>query len=53
MDIAENVDLRLHSTMRLGGTARYLAEAESEKTVKELVRWAQSKKNTVFDNWSG
>jgi len=44
MDIAENVDLRLHSTMRLGGTARYLAEAESEKTVKELVRWAQSKK---------
>jgi UDP-N-acetylmuramate dehydrogenase len=29
--------------MRLGGNARYLAEAQSEKDVEELVSWAKSK----------
>ncbi len=40
MHILENVDLRLHSTMRLGGQARYLAEAHSEDDVQKLADWA-------------
>jgi UDP-N-acetylmuramate dehydrogenase len=41
--ILENVDLRLYSTMRLGGKARYLAEAHSEADVEELVKFAKDK----------
>jgi UDP-N-acetylmuramate dehydrogenase len=44
MNIAENVSLSGHSTMRLGGPARYLAEANSAQEVKELVDWAKSQK---------
>lgn len=43
MHILENVDLRLHSTMRLGGQARYLAEAATEDEIKDLVDWASQK----------
>lgn len=43
MHILENVDLRLYSTMRLGGQARYLAEVRSEQDVKELIDWAKQK----------
>jgi UDP-N-acetylmuramate dehydrogenase len=43
MDIQENVSLSAHSTMRLGGNARYLAEASSEKDIEELVAWARLK----------
>jgi UDP-N-acetylmuramate dehydrogenase len=43
MDIQENVSLANHSTMRLGGTARYLADATQEDDIKELVSWAKSK----------
>jgi UDP-N-acetylmuramate dehydrogenase len=43
MDIQENVSLSSHSTMRLGGNARYLAEANSEKDIEELVAWARLK----------
>jgi UDP-N-acetylmuramate dehydrogenase len=43
MDIQENVSLSAHSTMRLGGNARYLAEANSEKDIEELVAWARLK----------
>jgi len=43
MDIAENVDLRAHSTMRLGGKARYLAEARNDQDIAELVEWAKQK----------
>jgi len=43
VNILENVDLRLHSTMRLGGKARYLADAKTEGEVKELVEWAKHK----------
>jgi UDP-N-acetylmuramate dehydrogenase len=42
MNITENVSLTAHSTMRLGGNARYLAEAASEIEVQDLVTWAQS-----------
>jgi UDP-N-acetylmuramate dehydrogenase len=43
MDIQENISLGSHSTMRLGGNARYLSEAHSEKDVEELVSWAKLK----------
>ena len=43
MDIAENVSLANHSTMRLGGNARYLAEAASDEAVADLVRWAKER----------
>lgn len=41
MHILENVDLRLYSTMRLGGRARWLAEAHNPEDVKSLVAWAK------------
>ena len=44
MNIAENVSLASHSTMRLGGPARYLAEAGSDEEVAELVSWAKNHK---------
>jgi UDP-N-acetylmuramate dehydrogenase len=43
MDIQENVSLIKYSTMRLGGVARFLAEAQSEQDIEELVAWAKSK----------
>ncbi|MBI4033812.1 UDP-N-acetylmuramate dehydrogenase [Candidatus Saccharibacteria bacterium] len=43
MNILENVDLRLYSTMKLGGRARWLAEARKEQDVKELIDWAKQK----------
>lgn len=43
MNIQENVDLSAHSTMRLGGKARWLAEVSSEEEVRELVEWAKAK----------
>ncbi|HEY5550006.1 MAG TPA: UDP-N-acetylmuramate dehydrogenase [Candidatus Saccharimonadales bacterium] len=43
MNILENVDLRLYSTMRLGGRARWLAEARKDDDVKDLVDWAKQK----------
>jgi UDP-N-acetylmuramate dehydrogenase len=42
MNIQQNVPLSDHSTMRLGGLARYLAEASLENEVEELVGWAKS-----------
>jgi UDP-N-acetylmuramate dehydrogenase len=41
MDVKENVSLTAHSTMRLGGNARYLAEATSDEDVEELASWAE------------
>lgn len=43
MNIQENVSLAAHSTMRLGGKARYLVEVNSDQQVKEAVEWATSK----------
>jgi UDP-N-acetylmuramate dehydrogenase len=43
MNIQENVSLADHSTMRLGGNARYLADAVTEEDVEQLVSWAKSK----------
>ena len=43
MDIQENVSLADYSTMRLGGPARYLAEAGSDEDVQRLVQWAKQR----------
>jgi UDP-N-acetylmuramate dehydrogenase len=43
MDIQENASLAAHSTMRLGGKARYLAEAVNEDELANLVSWAREK----------
>ncbi|MBI2588922.1 UDP-N-acetylmuramate dehydrogenase [Candidatus Saccharibacteria bacterium] len=48
MNIQENVDLKAHSTMRLGGKAHYLAEADSETRVKNLVNWANTRNLPVI-----
>ena len=42
VNIKENVSLAPHSTMRLGGNARYLAEVKSQTELQELVDWAHS-----------
>jgi UDP-N-acetylmuramate dehydrogenase len=44
MSIKENVSLTGYSTMKLGGRARYLAEAGTRQDIKELVNWATQKK---------
>ena len=43
MDLQENVDLRAHSTMRLGGRARWLATVTAEEQLPRLVELARSK----------
>lgn len=40
MQIQQNISLKNYSTMRLGGTAAYLSEAESRTEISELVAWA-------------
>ena len=40
MTIQENVALAGYSTMRLGGTARYVAEITSRADIEEAVAWA-------------
>jgi len=41
MNIAENVSLAEHSTMRLGGNARYLTIVESETELQQALGWAR------------
>ncbi|HET9721641.1 MAG TPA: UDP-N-acetylmuramate dehydrogenase [Candidatus Saccharimonadales bacterium] len=43
MKIKENISLAAYSTMRLGGPARYLAEAKNKQDVQELFSWAQAR----------
>lgn len=40
MDIAHNVSLAEHSTMRLGGSAQHLVEVSDRNQVKEALAWA-------------
>lgn len=53
MNIKENVDLSAHSTMRLGGKARYLAEATSEQDVAQLAGWAHEHNLPIITVGSG
>lgn len=43
MHIQENVSLAAHSTMRLGGLARYLCVATSRSELPEMVAWAKER----------
>lgn len=40
MNILQNVPLALHSTMRLGGNAAYLAEVSDRRELQEALEWA-------------
>jgi UDP-N-acetylmuramate dehydrogenase len=42
MSVAENVSLAGYSTMRLGGQARYLADAKNAEEVGQLANWAKT-----------
>lgn len=42
VQILENIPLKDHSTMRLGGTARYAVEVTSRQDVAEAAAWAES-----------
>lgn len=42
MHILKNVSLKPYSTMRLGGTAKYLAIVSSAAKISEFVEWAES-----------
>ncbi len=47
MDIKQNVSLRDHSTMRLGGNAAYLVEVKTRQEVEQAARWAKEKQLPV------
>jgi UDP-N-acetylmuramate dehydrogenase len=48
MDIRQNVSLRDHSTMRLGGTAAYLVDVHNRFDVPKLVTWAEERNLPVM-----
>jgi UDP-N-acetylmuramate dehydrogenase len=48
MKIRENVCLAPYTTLKVGGAARYFAEATNEDEVIEAVRWAHERKLPVF-----
>lgn len=48
MDIRSNVSLRDHSTMRLGGTAAYLADVTSRRELQEALAWAEARQLPVL-----
>ncbi len=41
MDIQQNISLKNYSTMRLGGNAKYLAEANSKSDLINYLNWAK------------
>jgi len=48
VQIVENIELKEHSTMRLGGKARYAAEITSRNDITEAIAWAQSRQMPVL-----
>ena len=42
MDIQENISLQTHSTMRLGGVARYLVTVSDRQQIAEAYGWAKT-----------
>ncbi len=48
MNILQNVPLKLHSTMRLGGTAAYLAEIHDRNELTEALEWAEQRNLAVM-----
>ena len=48
MDPKQNVSLRDHSTMRLGGAAAYLCDVHDRNEVEQAVQWASDKNLPVI-----
>lgn len=48
VNIQENVSLTDHSTMRLGGAARYLAQIDNEDQIPELATWAREQRLPII-----
>jgi UDP-N-acetylmuramate dehydrogenase len=53
MNILENVSLKLYSTMRLGGTARYLCTAKTKTEVRQAEEWAEKRQLPIVMIGSG
>jgi UDP-N-acetylmuramate dehydrogenase len=53
MNVQENVLLSEHSTMRLGGPARYLADITDRFQIAEAVAWAQERSLPIMMIGSG
>ncbi len=53
MTIQQNVSLKDHSTMRLGGTAAYLCEVTDRADVKEAYEWAKAQNLPIITIGSG
>jgi len=48
MDILQNVPLKLHSTMRLGGNAAYLCDIHDRRELQEALGWASQNQLPVI-----
>ena len=48
MQLFEDVSLKDHSTMRLGGDARYLTTVNSQDELAEAVKWAQENQQPIL-----
>jgi UDP-N-acetylmuramate dehydrogenase len=53
MNIQQNVSLKLHSTMRLGGNAAYYTEVSDRHELQEVMQWADQYKLPVIMIGSG
>jgi UDP-N-acetylmuramate dehydrogenase len=53
MDIKQNVSLKEHSTMQLGGKAAYSTEVTSREELQEAIEWAEQKGVPVMTIGSG
>ncbi len=53
MQIQQDVSLREHSTMRLGGKAAFLVDISSRQDLEEALRWAEERKLPVMMIGSG
>jgi UDP-N-acetylmuramate dehydrogenase len=48
MQMLQNVPLKLHSTMRLGGTAAYLVDVHDRRELTEALAWAEAQNVPVM-----
>jgi UDP-N-acetylmuramate dehydrogenase len=48
MNILQDVSLKLHSTMRLGGTAAYAVDIHSKEELTEALAWAEARNLPVM-----
>ena len=53
MTIQQNVSLKDHSTMRLGGTAHYLGIVQSRQDIIDAVAWAKANNMALIMIGSG